>query len=169
MIVSNTTPLIYLAKLSHLSLLKELFNEVKIPDNVMEILHGKKLGFSDAGIIEKARQDGWIKIVELSDAQKNELDKMQEIFEEISETDAAAITLAKDLETNICLDDSRGVKVAETMGVKHIGTLGILLKSVEKGLMSKKQAKKLVLSLPERGFYVSHDLLTEFLEDLDQI
>lgn len=170
MIVSNTTPLIYLAKLNHLSLLKELFDEVKIPDNVMkEISHGKKLGFADAGIIEKARRDGWITVVELSDAQRNELDKIREIFEEISETNASAIIIAKDLKVDICLDDSRGVKVAESVGVKHIGTLGVLLTSVKRGLINKRRAKKLMLSSPERGFYVSHDLLAEFLENLDQI
>jgi predicted nucleic acid-binding protein len=42
MIVSNLTPLIYLAKLGNLLLLRKLFDEVRVPNEVMaEIMRGK--------------------------------------------------------------------------------------------------------------------------------
>lgn len=170
MIVSNSTPLIYLAKLGHLALLKKLFGKVNVPSEVMvEIMRGKQLGFADAAVVEKARQDGWIKVVELGAARRRELAKLRRAFDDISEADAAAIVLAKSSGATLCLDDSRAVKVAEVLDVKNIGTLGIFLFAVRRGLLKREQVKNLVLSLPERGFYISHDLLAEFLKQLAQI
>jgi len=170
MVVSNSTPLIYLAKLGHLTLLKKLFGKVNVPSEVMvEIMRGKQLGFVDAAVVEKAKQDGWIKVVELGGARKRELVKLRQTFDDIGEADAAAIVLAKSSGATLCLDDSRAIKAAEILGVKHIGTLGILLLAVRRGLLKKRQVENLALSLPERGFYISHDLLAEFLKQLAQI
>lgn len=168
MIVSDSTPLIYLAKLGHLKLLQKLFVEVGVPEEVMaEVILGKRLGFNDAAVVENAKEDGWIKVVKLDGAQRRELLKLRRTFDDISETDAAAIVLAKSLGAPICLDDSRAVKVAEVLGVKHTGTLGVLLLAVRKKLLKREHAKELILSLPARGFYVAHDLLAEFLRQLE--
>jgi predicted nucleic acid-binding protein len=169
MIVSDSTPLIYLAKLGHLALLRKLFLEVNVPDEVMtEVMRGKQLGFDDAAIIEKAVQEGWIKAVKPNSLQRRELLRLRQTFSDISDADAAAIVLAKSLGVNLCLDDSRAIKVAEALDIKHIGTLGILLLAVKKEVLSREQVKELVLSLPERGFYVAHDLLAEFLKKLER-
>lgn len=167
MIVSNSTPLIYLAKLGHLSLLRKLFDEVSVPGEVMvEVMRGKQLGFDDAMTVEKAERDGWLRVVKLSSGQKRELLALRRIFTEISEADAAALVLAKGLSVALCVDDSRAVRVAEVLGLEHIGTFGIILLAVKKKLIDGKQAEKLVLSLPERGFYIASDLLAEFLKQL---
>ena len=168
MIVSDSTPLIYLAKLGHLSLLHKLFGEVFVPSEVMsEVARGKQLGFNDAAVVERAKEDGWIKEVGLNSPQRRELLKLRHTFSDISVADAAAIALAQSLDANLCLDDSRAVKVAEVLNKRHIGTLGILLLAVKKRPLTKEQARKSVLMLPERGFYVGHDLLAEFMKLLD--
>jgi len=168
MIVSDSTPLIYSAKLGYLTLLQKLFAKVNVPDEVMaEVMRGKQLGFGDATVIEQAKQEGWIKVIKLNSVQRRELLKLRRTFGDISEADAAAIVLAKSLGANLCLDDSRAIKVAEVLGIKHIGTLGVLLLAVKKKLLSREHVKKLVLLLPERGFYVSHDVLSEFLKQLE--
>lgn len=170
MIVSDSAPLIYLAKLDHLSLLLKLFDEVIVPKRVMEeIARGKRLGFKDAALVEKAKQDGWIKTIELKDQQENELFELRQTFGDISRADAAAIVLAEDSDCRLCTDDSRAVRAAEVLGVRHIGTLGIFLLAAKEGLVSKGDVEKLVFSLPECGFYASHDLLAEFLKQLRQI
>jgi len=80
--------------------------------------------------------------------------------------DASALVLAKDLKVHLCVDDNRAVKVAEVMKLKHVGTFGIILISVKRNLMRKDQAEGLILSLPEHGFYIGPDLLSEFLKQL---
>ncbi len=170
MIVSNSTPLIHLTKLGHLQLLRELFGEVNAPSHVIkEVLHGKEFGFQDAGIVEKAKQDGWVREVELTRAQEGEILQLKKTFTDISRADAAAIVLARDVGTTVCLDDSRAVKVAEVMGVGHVGTMGVILLAIKKGHIDKKEARELALALPENGFYLTHDLLALFLGKLEQI
>lgn len=63
-IVSNATPLIYLAKIGRLGLPKDLFGEVIIPKEVKEevVDQGKRLGKADAYLVEKVIADGWIKV-----------------------------------------------------------------------------------------------------------
>lgn len=170
MIVSDSTPLIYLTKLGNLPLLRKLFDEVRVPNEVMaEIMRGKGLGFEDAAVVEEAKQEGWIKTVALGGDQKRELLKLCRTFVDISRADAAALVLAKSLRATICVDDSRAVKVAEVLGLKHIGTLGVILLSVKRKLLDKKRAEQTVLSLPERGFYVDAGLLSEFLKRLKKV
>lgn len=169
MTVSNSTPLIYLSKLNHLWLLRELYDRVRVPDLVLkEVLRGKKFGFEDAGVVERAEQEGWIKRVKVADEQGQQLAKLRDSFPQLSEADASAIILAKELEDKFCLDDSIAVRAAETMGVNHIGTIGIILKAVKDEHIRKKKAREMVLSLPDCGFYIAHDLLAEFLKKLDQ-
>ncbi len=170
MIVSNSTPLIHLAKLSHLRLLRDLFGEVSAPSHVIkEVLYGSELGFQDAGIVEKARQDSWVKDVALTREQEAEVIQLQKTFTDISKADAAAMILAGDMKAIVCLDDSRAVKVAEVLCVRHMGTMGVILLAIKKGHIDKNQARELALALPERGFYVSHDLLAVFLEKLEEL
>lgn len=58
--VSNSGPLIHLAKINALWLLEKLFDEILIPIEVKEetVDAGLKLGFDDARIIQKAIKDG---------------------------------------------------------------------------------------------------------------
>lgn len=170
MIVSDSFPLIYLANLNHLKLLRELFNDVSVPEEVMsEIARGKELGFEDAEVIEKAKKDGWIKTISLEDKQRKDVSELLQTFDGISRADASAIVLAESSDSVLCTDDGRAVTVAEVLDVKCIGTLGILLLAVKRDLMSKKQVRELALSLPKRGFYLTHSLLAEFLKKLDHL
>jgi hypothetical protein len=170
MIVSDSTPLIYLAKLGSLVLLQKLFKEVRVPDKVMaEVMRGKHLGFEDAGVVEKAKEEGWIKIIELSGGQALESRKLCQTFHDLSKADAAALILAKNLRAPLCVDDSRAVKAAEVLGLRHTGTLGVVLLSVKRGLLKGGEAEQMVLSLPEKGFYIGGELLSEFLKQLRKI
>lgn len=167
MIVSDSTPLIYLAKLGHLQLLQDLFFKVSVSTEVMkEIARGKQQGFGDATTIENAASGGWLKVIGLSAAQRRRLSKLRHIFPDISEADASALVLAKDLKVPICVDDHRAVKAAEMLKLKHIGTLGIILLSVKRKSMRRDQAEGLILSLPEHGFFIGPDLISEFLKQL---
>lgn len=60
--VSNATPLIYLAKAGKLHLLRAVFGEVLIPEEVkVEVVdRGKELGKKDAYAIEAAIEEGWL-------------------------------------------------------------------------------------------------------------
>ena len=63
-VVTNATPLIYLAKIGKLLLLKEIYGSVIIPEEVKKevVDKGKELGEPDAFIIEQAIKEGWLKV-----------------------------------------------------------------------------------------------------------
>lgn len=99
-IASNATPLIYLAKSGNLHLLREVFKEVYIPIEVKaEVVNrGKRLGIPDAQVVEDAIERGWIKIQEAEPI---------DTPIRLDDGESAALSLAKSLETDVLIDESK--------------------------------------------------------------
>ena len=76
MIISNSSPLIFLAKINKLFLLKDLYKEIIIPQAVYKevIVTGKIKQYGDAYIIEKALGDSII-IKEVKGKMNSQLQK----------------------------------------------------------------------------------------------
>lgn len=95
-VTSNTSPLIALAKIGRLPLLQKLYGIIISPFVKIESVEkGKELGASDALEIEKAIDQGWIIVAELTIEQ----DKMvQRLIGEmrIGLGEAGTLTLAKE-------------------------------------------------------------------------
>ena len=90
-IVSNATPLIYLAKIKKYSLLKSLFDKIIISQEVkIEIVdEGKKLKQPDALLIEKEIEDGFIEVMKV--------EKLVETGLELDLGELSTLSLAKKL------------------------------------------------------------------------
>jgi predicted nucleic acid-binding protein len=59
----------------------------------------------------------------------------------------------------VIIDDSKARRVAENMGIKVTGTIGVLIKAEKLGLI--KSAHDKVIGLRDKGFYVSEELLED--------
>ena len=61
-LVSNATPLIYLAKANQMSLLQSMVQQVYVPEAVYRevVIEGKRLGEKDSYRVERAIKQGWI-------------------------------------------------------------------------------------------------------------
>jgi len=137
MIVSNSGPLIHLAKIDKLILLKELFDEVIIPLQVkIEVVDaGKKEGMGDAFLIEGEIENGWIII-----------DGIITDFEDIArnvgidEGEAAAIMLARKMKKPILLDDLAARRFAIGLGLEVTGSIGVLLKCTKLKILPDREA-----------------------------
>ncbi len=137
MIVSNSGPLIHLAKIDKLILLKELFDEVIIPLQVkIEVVDaGKKEGMGDAFLIEGEIENGWIII-----------DGIITDFEDIArnvgidEEEAAAIMLARKMKKPILLDDLAARRFAIGLGLEVTGSIGVLLKCTKLKMLPDREA-----------------------------
>ena len=70
-VTSNTSPLIALAKIGRLKLLRELYGTIIISPfvKVESVDKGKELGAFDALEIEKAIDEGWIVVAKLTEKQ----------------------------------------------------------------------------------------------------
>ncbi|MCD6483549.1 MAG: hypothetical protein J7L47_00400 [Candidatus Odinarchaeota archaeon] len=91
-VISNASPLIYLAKANKIHLLKDLFEKIIIPTEVYNevVTRGLKDNFSDARLVESAVKEEWIEVVKLSEStRKNVLD-----FEELDYDEIAVLKLA---------------------------------------------------------------------------
>ncbi len=150
MIASDASPLICLAKAGKLYLLRELFGKVVIEEEVKweTIERGKEEGAPDALVIEDAVKDGWI-----------EVEKVEEVksFSGIHKGEHECLAL---------IDEEDGREVGRAMGLKVRGSLHVLKKAVEKGLMSKDGAMRTVDEMIGDGFRISTRIYAKFLEDI---
>ena len=166
MILSNSSPLIYLSKISKLEFLKILFHEISIPKEVYEevVVKGKKEKFFDALKIEEAIKKGWLKIKEA------EIEEQIKKFDtEIDLGEIALINLAKKLAPSLILiDDASARAIAEGMGFNVKGTLYVLLTAYKKKLISKNETKELINNLIFSGFRISQELYIKLLSDLEK-
>jgi uncharacterized protein len=169
--VSNTSPLIWLAKIGKLNLLKQLFGEVIISQECYReaVEVGIIDGFSDALVIKEACEHGWLKVSSLN---KNQLVTCQKIMQqtfELHSGEVAAIMLARGMSKDVLLlmDDSAGRAFAEAWGLKVRGVLFVLLLSLRTGVLGKVEVRSLVLSLVQKGFRVEPKLLARVLAEIE--
>ena len=138
-VVSNSGPLIHLARIGRLNLLRQLFGTVAIPVDVkIEVVdRGKEEGVADAFLIESEIRAGWIVIEEIDTS-----DSIKEIAEsagiEIGET--AAIMLARRKNCMILLDDLAARRFAIGLGLEVAGSIGVSIRSAKIWRLSKSEA-----------------------------
>lgn len=164
-IVSNSTPLIYLSKISRLDLLKKLFGTVIIPSEVYQevVIKGQEEGYVDANIIENAIRSGWIKVKPV----KKQKENLKE-FREIHQGEIAVINLYFSEKADIVLMDEACVRqVARSFGLNVRGTVYVLLLARSKKLITTKQTKKLLEELIRVGFRLSPEIYSRIINEMD--
>jgi len=171
MIVSNASPLIYLAKIGMLDLLEKIYDRIQIPLQVkIECVDkGKQAGYVDAFLIEKYIEKGFIIVEELP---KHLLRKAENIALEfqIDTGEAQAILLAVYKgKREILIDEKRARFVAKQENLSPRGTLYVILKAIKRGLLNKEEAINKVNELIKKNFYISTDVYKEFLRLLKEI
>lgn len=142
--VSNSTPLIALAKIDRLGLLKDYFEEVFIPEEVYDEV--VRRGGNLAGSSEVAACS-WIRVKQV----KNRM-AVEALSLSLDKGEAEAIVLSRELDSLLIIDDGAGRRTAELLGLKITGTIGILLLASEEG---KLDLKKTMDELKSVGFHLS--------------
>lgn len=155
-VISNAGPLIHLAKVNALHLLKALYKTIIIPQEVKveTVNRGKEEGAPDALQIEKALNQGWIKTEEVK--LNKEFLKAAKIAG-LQTAEAAVIQYAYQNQATALLDDEPARAFAKTLGIPIRGTLGILIEAVKKGLVSREEALEKLDKLSEI-MYLSAEL-----------
>ncbi len=153
-IISDTGPLIALAKIDKLYILKNLFDEIVIPKEVYKELR-LNYKYKETNSLKLAIKDGWIKNV----VSKNK--PSVTILNTLDLGEAEAITLAKELKYPLLIDEKKGRNVALKENVKIIGTVGILIIAKKKGLI--KNIKQLMNEMQKSGYRISKILYKKAL------
>ena len=157
-VVSNTTPLISLLKLSRLGILKELYDQISIPTAVFqEIEIGKsKKYYQDLSKID------WINIIEIRDKHA------VKYFLDLDSGEAEAIVLASEIIADlIIIDEKLGRFHAKHADLKVTGTIGVLLKAKQQGLI--QGIKPLLIELTQKNIWISDKLIKEILAQTGEI
>lgn len=144
-IIADASCLIVLQNIQELHLLQQLFGEVYIAEEVHE-----EFGLD---------LPEWIKIKQIRNkTQLNELDLI------LDKGEASAIALClENPDSLLIIDEKKGRRIARELNIKIIGTLGIILRAKEKGLIDS--IANLLIELEKAGFRVSHNLQAKILEN----
>jgi predicted nucleic acid-binding protein len=152
-IVADTGPIIALAKIGKISLLKSIAGEVLIPPMVYKELFGK-IG-SESNEIDRALNT-FIRL-----KKEITLDEATEMaLADLGEGEKQAIGLASNLGEDILLliDDRAGRRVAEKLNIATAGLVGLLVVAKEMGFV--ESVGPLIEDLRHSGYWLSDDLIT---------
>lgn len=141
---SNTSPLILLDKANHLWVLGKLFKKVVIPEAV------NKEWLRPGGYIVP----DWLQVIPVP---KETSVLAKQLYQKVDAGEAEAIALSSALKTDLLiLDDLNGRRQAKDLGLPVVGTIGILTKAKQRGII-QKLAPVLDL-LREHRFYIDDEL-----------
>lgn len=128
-VICNATPLINFAAINRLDILKQVFGEVLIPQAVYN--ETTVSGYLWSGFILQAVASGWLQVHTVSN-----IDSIIPLELDDGEKEAIALALETGIH-KILLDERDARKVAQSIGLRLIGTLGILLLAKEKQIITK--------------------------------
>lgn len=147
-VVVNATPLIALALVGQLSLLREMFDAVIVPRSVYEEVVID--GYGQPGAAELA-QASWIQVV--SPARAVTLEPM---LLGLDSGELSVLLLAQEIRPDwVIIDERLARRVAQAMGLPVKGTLGILLAAVWAGLLTRQTALDALEQLLSAGIRIS--------------
>ena len=154
MVLIDNTVLSNFAKVGRADLIRKVFNRVYVTEQVLEeFRRGVKRGvLPDVNLdFEVLKLKG--EETELYDALRDKLGKGE----------ASCLAIAKHRNMKFLTDDSDARKMANVLGVPVSGTIGVLVRCVEKGLITKKEANRILKEMIKKGFYSPISDLNEVL------
>jgi len=141
LIIADSTCLIGLERIDKIDLLPQMYSQVIIPPQVQ-----KEFGLSFAWLIVKNPQNiGMVNSLKLM----------------VDDGESEAIALAYELGYRLVVDDKQARNIAKRLDIEIIGTVGILVKAKQLGLID--QLLTILEALENKGFYLSQSLKTEAL------
>jgi len=161
-IVSNTGPIIGLAKVGLLFVLNRLGSEVLIPPMVHKELLGKTGGESEQ--IDKALKE-FIRVKDF-----DQMDPAtQKAVSDLDEGERQVLGLASSIgrDVLVLMDDRAGRQVASRLNISVSGVVGLLLLAKEKGIVEK--IGPLLEELRTEGYWLSDEVIKISKKIADEI
>jgi predicted nucleic acid-binding protein len=143
-IIADTSSLIALERINLLQILCKIYKEVVLSESVI-----KEFGNLSLPCLSIRKVESNLLKLLITDLN-------------LGKGEADVIALSSQTGLKVIIDDSKARRVAENMGLKVTGTIGVLMKAERLGLIESAHDK--VEDLREKGFYISEELL----EDISQ-
>lgn len=154
-VVSNTSPIVNLAAIGQLDLLRLLFGQIHIPEAVYHEIVVQ--GAGQPGAREVIESD-WIVRQAVSER------RLVTMFErEVDRGEAEALALATEVQADwVLLDERAARELAATIGLQYTGILGVLARAKAGGAISEVGPH--LDALRSYGFWISGPLYRHILE-----
>jgi predicted nucleic acid-binding protein len=154
LLVADAGPLIILAKCALLDLLKTLFEQIHVPQAVLDEVLGRGT-WAETPLLRK-----WILQTHVHAA--IEEDWVQDMRLELDEGEIQAMVLAKQLNALVLIDEAHGRRIAASASLKLIGTLGVLLIAKKQGLI--KAIRPITRQMMQEGYALSASVVEFVLQ-----
>jgi predicted nucleic acid-binding protein len=153
-VVSNSSPIIHLTKIGKLNLLERLYGRILVPEKVYlectDSVHYRE----EVAVISNS---AWIERHMIEDTKLFRL-----LYSEIDAGEAEALVLALEQKADLVLLDDQEARIkARKLALPVTGTLGVLLKAKNEGMVSSLKAD--IQNLQASGFWISQELVKAFL------
>jgi len=155
-VVSNTSPIIILAKTDSLILLKNVFEKVIIPPSVYNEIITK-----NDSVSLKFKQCDFISVCEATN-----YETLNNLYSILDKGEAEAITLAKEHNYILVIDEKKGRNVAQNFNLKIIGFLGVLMLNYQKHFITKVEIESIIECAEKFGYRLSNTLKNNFYNAL---
>ncbi len=158
-LIADSSPLIALAIIEQLELLPRLYRRVLVPPAVW---HEVTIAGQNLPGAQTVRQLAWV------DIQAPEPQSLQLLAILVDRGEAEAIALAQGIAAStVLLDDAQARRVAERLGIRRIGTLGILRRAKRARLLN--QIKPYIEQLSANSIYMRQNLIDTVLRDVGEM
>jgi predicted nucleic acid-binding protein len=154
-VVSNASPLINLAAIEQLDLLRRLYGRITVPKAVWTEVVRQGAGKIGSRAVRMAT---WIRVKDVRNRALLEL-----LLQDLDLGEAEAILLARELRAHLLLmDESRARRSAKRLGLTVTGLVGVLIEASAKGLVADLAATLRTLR-DHAGFWVADEVVEEAL------
>jgi len=136
-------------------LLPRIFSRAILPLSVYEETQ-RRPELPDAHAIRAARERALLNVHELP------IQVIPGLPKELGGGEAEAISLATQLQCGVFMDEKAGRAAARVLGLKTIGTVGVLSVARSKGFVA--ELKPLIMKLQQSGYYLATDLVESVLK-----
>jgi len=161
--VANATPLIYLARVGRLDLLRAIFGKVLIPEEVRRevVDEGKRLGKPDASVVEKALEEKWIEVLSA---------EAIHLPVTLHPGERAVVSLAKQRGIKIVLMDEPSARLAARLSdLEPRGTLYVLLEALRRNQLDLDGFLDVLRRLVEQGYRLREEVYLEVVRRAREI
>jgi predicted nucleic acid-binding protein len=151
--ISNTSPLLYLHLVKQLDLLPRLYGTVFVPPAVeAELQAGAERGVD----VPQIKTLHWLQVMSLASVISIPM------VMDLGRGEAEVIGLGlENPNSRLILDDTLGRRIARLQGLQFTGTVGVVVKAKQNGLLAA--VSPVISALQEAGLWLSESLVAEVL------
>ncbi len=144
-VIVNATPLIILCHIGQLDLLKKLYTKIIIPQAVYQEVCAKL----DSACQQVNDNLDWIQVCVVSHPAERKMYQAK-----LHAGEVEVMILAREMNADLLvIDDKAAKKTAKYLGFTVTGTLGVLLRAKQIGVV--QEVRPLLQAIRKNGFYVS--------------